>query len=59
MAQVTIEANAPIAIISTPLRARLFLLKMALLAPTTKRQPVLAIAKLQERIGRYCISFEN
>ena len=44
MAYVATEARAPIVIISIPLRTQLFLLKMALLAPTTKRQPILAIA---------------
>jgi hypothetical protein len=44
MAYVATEARAPIAIISIPLRTQLFLLKMALLAPTMKRQAMLAIA---------------
>jgi hypothetical protein len=44
MAQVAIEAKVPMAIISTPLRTQLFRLKIALLAPTMKRQAMLAIA---------------
>ena len=44
MAYVATDASIPIPIISIPLRTQLFLLKMALLAPTRNRQPMLAIA---------------
>jgi hypothetical protein len=44
MAYVATDARVPIAIISTPLRTQLFLLNMALLAPTIKRQAMLQIA---------------